>query len=344
MRLKQKQDMKQIVFISISVLLFITLFANSQTRMSRKEYIDMYKDIAIREMHRSGIPASITMAQGCLESGNGNSSLARRSNNHFGIKCRNDWKGARVYHHDDKLNECFRKYKTVEESYIDHTNFLVENKRYFHLFNLSHKDYRGWAVGLKKAGYATDPNYAHSLIKIIEDENLQLLDEVSPNDLAQRNILEEKGKRFDPNEGRNQLEERTEKVVESFKNLTLDPIRSRPVTKVNGLDVIYAEAGETYASIARELNMKLWEIHLYNDLPKNAVQPRINELIYIERKRYNAPKGHDFHTAKSGETMHSISQKYGIRLNRLYRLNRMNDEEKIKPGSRLYLRKKKPKN
>ena len=335
--------MKQVLFITVPILLLITLFANSQTKMSRKEYIDTYKEIAIHEMHRSGIPASITMAQGCLESSNGNSVLARKSNNHFGIKCRSDWKGARVYHNDDKLNECFRKYQTVEESYTDHTNFLMANSRYDYLFKLSHKDYEAWAHGLKKAGYATDPQYAHRLIKIIKDEKLYLLDDITPEELIVQNKIEKEGVKFDPNEKPSQLDEVREKVVETLDNLTLDPFDRPEVKTVNGLSAIYAKAGDTYESIAREFDLKIWEVHLYNDLPKDAFQPKVNELVYLERKRYNAPKGFEKHIVKPQETMHDISQKYGIKLNRLYHLNRLRKGEKPVVGDPLYLRKRKPK-
>lgn len=335
--------MKQVIFITFSILLLVTLFANSQTKMSRKEYIDLYKEIAIREMHRSGIPASITMAQGCLESGNGNSVLARKSDNHFGIKCRGDWKGARVYHNDDKLNECFRKYRSVQESYIDHTNFLMENNRYAYLFNISHKDYNAWAKGLKAAGYATDPKYPVRLIKIIKDEKLYLLDDVKPEELTNHNILKEQGKRFDPEATRNKLDETKDKVLETFENIKLSPYSTRDVKTVNGLNVIYAKAGDNYESIAREFDLKTWEIYLYNDLPREAFQPKINELIYIERKRYNAPKGFNTHILKPQESMRDVSQLYGMKMSRLYRLNRLGKGEKPIVGDPLYLRKKKPK-
>jgi len=303
--------------------------------MSRSEYIDQHKALAIKEMHRSGIPASITMAQGCLESGNGNSRLSRRSNNHFGIKCRNDWKGARVYHNDDALNECFRKYRTVEESYIDHTDFLMQNGRYSFLFQLGHTNYKAWARGLKKAGYATDPKYANRLIKIIEDEKLYLLDEVKPEELAQ----------YIPDikkDDKSPFGNAREKVIETFDNLKINPYDNREVMVVNGLEAIHAMPGDTYESIAREMDMKRWEVIHYNDLPKEAVQPEKNELIYLQRKRYNAPKGNEKHRVKAGQSMRDVAQKYGMKLNRLYRLNRMDKEQEARSGQVLYLRKKKP--
>ncbi|MFA9391736.1 MAG: glucosaminidase domain-containing protein [Prolixibacteraceae bacterium] len=335
--------MKQVLLITISILLFITLFANSQTRLSRREYIDAYKEIAIVEMLRSGIPASITMAQGCLESENGNSSLARKSNNHFGIKCKSDWKGARVYHNDDKLNECFRKYQSVEDSYVDHTNFLVQNPRYAYLFKISHTDYNAWAKGLKAAGYATDPNYAHRLIKIIEDENLALLDNVTADQLPRHDILAEKGKRFNPEENRNKWKETGEKVLESIEDLKIDPYGRRDVKEMNGLEIIYVVGGDTYESIAREFNLKEWEIYFYNDLPKGEKQPVANTFLYLQRKHYIAQKGNDKHVVLPQESMWSISQKYGVKLSRLYRLNRMEKEDKPIVGDPLYLRKRKPK-
>lgn len=335
--------MKQTLLITISILLFLTLFANSQTKMSRTEYIDTYKNIAIREMHRSGIPASITLAQGCLESSNGNSVLARKSNNHFGIKCKSDWKGARTFHNDDKLNECFRKYRTVVESYIDHTDFLMDNPRYGYLFKLSHRDYDAWAKGLKKAGYATDPKYASRLIKIIEDEKLHTFDEVELEDLPKEDVLADKGKNYDPYAVRDQLDKTTDKIKETFEDLRIDISGRREIRNQNGLECIYAKRGDTYASIAREFDMKDWEILVYNDLSKSSIEPQKDELIYLQRKRYNAPKGNDFHTLKPQETLREVSQKYGMKLNRLYRLNRLKKGEKAIVGDKLYLRKKKPK-
>lgn len=158
----------------IIIFFFWTNLAAAQD-MSRAEYISKYKDLAVAEMHQYGIPASITLAQGVLESGNGNSELARKSKNHFGIKCHSSWKGKKVYHDDDEAQECFRKYPTVAASYRDHSVFL-QKARYANLFELAITDYKGWAKGLKKAGYATNPKYPELLIKIIEDNQLQQYD------------------------------------------------------------------------------------------------------------------------------------------------------------------------
>ena len=159
------------------LVLFLLLFSFqlSAQNMTRDEYIDKYKDEAIYQMKKYKIPASITLAQGILESGDGNSELAKKSNNHFGIKCHSDWKGERVYHDDDIKDECFRKYNTVRDSYDDHSEFLLRS-RYADLFEYALTDYKSWAKGLKKAGYATNPNYAKLLIKIIEENELYKLD------------------------------------------------------------------------------------------------------------------------------------------------------------------------
>jgi LysM repeat protein len=334
--------MKQILIVAIPLLLFATLIANSQTKMSRNEYIDAYKVLAINEMHRSGIPASIKMAQACLESGNGNSSLARKSNNHFGIKCRNDWKGARVYHNDDEVNECFRKYPTVVDSYIDHTNFLTSNSRYSGLFKLNPTDYKAWAHGLKEAGYATNPRYAHLLIKLIEDEKLYLFDQITTDQLVNFDLNDERGKKFEQETTRKHLTKAKDKITESFGNVTLNPFATREVLKINELDAVNAKPGDTYESIAREFNLKLWEIHLFNDLPRDTYQPAPGELVYLQRKRYSATKEFETHTVRSGESMWSISQKYGLRVNRLFRLNRIKGTETPNVGDELYLRKKSP--
>tara|TARA_B100000900_G_scaffold410039_1_gene427018 strand:- start:12959 stop:13825 length:867 start_codon:yes stop_codon:yes gene_type:complete len=158
----------------VIILFFLTSFIAAQD-MSRTEYIFKYKDLAVAEMNQYGIPASITLSQGVLESGNGNSELARKAKNHFGIKCHSSWEGKKVYHDDDEAQECFRKYPTVAASYRDHSVFL-QKARYANLFELAITDYKGWAKGLKKAGYATNPEYPELLIKIIENNQLQQYD------------------------------------------------------------------------------------------------------------------------------------------------------------------------
>lgn len=305
------------------VLFFFTIasFAVSG-QQARLDYIKKYQLLAIKEMNRSGIPASITMAQACLESGDGNSELARKSNNHFGIKCKSSWTGKKVYYDDDRKNECFRKYKTVEESYDDHTNFLSNNPRYSFLFELDPTDYRGWAVGLKKAGYATAHHYDKTLIKIIEDFKLYRLD----NKISMDEMAAFEQKRIG-NKG-------------ISNSLTINPYRSHEVIKINGINAVVVQKGDTYQTIAEELDKQDWELYRLNDLPKGYV-PQPNEVIYIHAKKRKAPKGKDTHTVEAGETMHYISQMYGIRLKPLYTRNRMKRGTQPTPGQVLNLRKKK---
>lgn len=308
---------------SLAFLVF-TLISFSQRINTREEYIQKYAELAVSEMIRSGIPASITLAQACLESGNGNSILSVKSNNHFGIKCNSSWWGKRVYHDDDHKNECFRQYASVEESFLDHTDFLMNNIRYGELFTLNMLDYKGWAKGLKKAGYATDPQYASRLIKIIEDHLLFLYDE----GLDKGQIARIHDSRTNKPEGSGNL---------------INPFQTRKVVLRNGLRSVVVHAGDTFERIAQEFGLKDWEIYTYNDYSKGQ-QPRENEILYIEPKRRKAEKQHKTHQFEGDDTMHFISQRYGVKLKRLYRLNRLKSDEKPGEGETIYLRKKKPRN
>ncbi|KOH44012.1 glucosaminidase domain-containing protein [Sunxiuqinia dokdonensis] len=307
--------------LSIFFLIFV-LVGFSQRINTREEYIKQYAELAVSEMIRSGVPASITLAQACLESGNGNSTLSRKSNNHFGIKCKSTWNGKRVYHDDDEKGECFRRYNSVEESFIDHSDFLMLNPRYASLFQLKLTDYKGWARGLKKAGYATNPHYANHLIRIIEDHKLYLYDEGL--DQSQIARIQQSHK---PADGRS----------------LINPYQTRKVVMRNGLKSIVVKEGDTFQRIAQEFDMKEWEIYAYNDYEKGH-QPRVNEILYVEPKRRKAEKNHQIHRFEADDTMHFLSQRYGVKLNRLYRLNRMKPGERPEPGTSIYLRKKKPRN
>lgn len=313
--------MKQGLFL----LLFITVGLTIQAQMSREQYIQRYQLLAIEEMGRSGIPASIKMAQAVLESGNGNSELSRKSNNHFGIKCKNTWKGPKVYYDDDERGECFRKYKSVEESYIDHTNFLMGNPRYAFLFTLPPDDYKGWAKGLKEAGYATARHYDRTLIKIIEDHKLYNLDYKQ----ALRPLAAYEG-RQQVNQGMSD-------------RITINPFNSRKVFKLNNLDAVSAREGDTYEILAQAMGMEAWELYKYNDQTE-GYRPQPNEVVYIEAKHRRPARNHEYHTASEGETMHFISQMYGIKLKPLYRRNRMGPGEQPRAGDVVYLRSRKPSN
>ncbi|HDJ33078.1 MAG TPA: LysM peptidoglycan-binding domain-containing protein [Bacteroidetes bacterium] len=293
--------------------------------IDRTAYIEQYKDLAIREMRRSGIPASITMAQALLESDNGNSRLAREANNHFGIKCHRDWQGRRIYHDDDARNECFRKYKTVYESYRDHSDFLRTGSRYRFLFNLSPGDYKAWAKGLKQAGYATHRHYDELLIRIIEENNLHLLDEgISV-------ALENK-----PSGPVGQEQSMQEIPREEQYEFTVN-LRSREVMQNNRIDYVIAEEGDTYPDLAREFDLMPWEIYRYNEIPRTA-KPEPGQIVYLQPKRNRAEAGYETHVVLEGETMYGISQRYGIKLSRLYRMNGLEEGVEPEPGTELYLR------
>lgn len=228
-----------------------------------------------------------------------------------------------MYHDDDEKDECFRKYSSAEDSYIDHSDFLVSNPRYSELFVLEMTDYKGWARGLKAAGYATDPHYAKNLIKIIEENNLHVYDRV--NDM---NLLAKIER------------ERTDAKATSCT--AINAFSTRQVSMVNGLKSIVVKPGDTFARIAEEFGMKEWEILTYNDY-KQGFQPQPREILYIQYKPKKASKNRSTYTAKEGDTMHFIAQMYGIKMKPLIRRNRMKKEEEPEAGQLIYLRKKKPK-
>ncbi len=334
-------------FYKYSKLLFIALLtllaasASAQSRQTKEEYIEKYKHIAIDHMERYGIPASITLAQGILESDSGNSNLARRSNNHFGIKCKKDWKGERVYHTDDAPDECFRKYDTVEESYEDHAKFLDQSPRYDSLFAYSASDYRSWARGLKAAGYATAPDYAHRLTKIIEDNKLYLFDENNGAALfnahlrAEHNVTKEFADkssvdipvtteaRVDPNHYR--VPERTYNGFSVFVN--------------NNTHFVIARDGDTFEQIASTFALTERTLRKYNEVNiKSTANPIEGELIYIEQKQAKWFGEGSTHTVKEGETLTSIAQEYGIRLNKLAHMNRLKITDDLSAGQTLNLK------
>ncbi len=262
-------------------------------------YINKYKSIAIKEMKQYGIPASITLAQGILESAGGTSELASKSNNHFGIKCHNSWDGDKVYHDDDKKGECFRKYDDPEESFRDHSLFLSTRSRYAFLFELERDDYKGWAKGLRKAGYATNKKYADRLIDLIEKYNLHQFDK-----------------------------------VENWDELSLD---DRHIVMVHLSDLKYIEVveGDTYEKIALEFELDVEDILEYNDLRWDDPLP-VGEKLFIEKKNR---KGYEkYYTVKMGDTMHSIAQKFGMRLEYLYKKNLMSPGSQPLVGQKMHLR------
>lgn len=323
--------MKKFLFF-LSILYFPSLLFSQQKRITRAEYIAQFSDIAVKEMKLTGIPASITLAQGCLESDDGNSSLAREANNHFGIKCHSTWTGKKMYQDDDEKGECFRKYPNARESFKDHSDFLANTKRYSSLFELKPDNYKAWAKGLKEAGYATNPKYPEYLIKIIEDNKLYEYDR--------------------GNKIRNKESDNSEvKKIRGKKNRQYNNDSDNFGISISGYDVklnnrikyIIAGEGDTPDQMARSLDMFTWEILRYNDLSKDSVL-RKGQIIYIQPKRNKAEFGKNTHLVKEGETLFTLSQFYGIKLKKLAQKNNLPEDYKAKAGDVLYLRKRKPLN
>lgn len=288
----------------IYTLLILPLTIQAAKRNPYQEYIDTYSEMAIEQQKAHGIPASITLAQGLLESRAGQSSLATEGNNHFGIKCHNEWRGDTLLRNDDAANECFRSYVSAAESFEDHSRFLLR-KRYAPLFKHDVTDYAAWAKGLKKCGYATDPNYATRLITIIERYALYL---------------------FDTEAGR-----RSEEDADFIHNM----LRStHPVRRSRGLHCVIASPGDTYSSIAKELGIKTSKLLKYNDVDKDReIKPW--EEVYLEEKRDTPPDGLSRATIGEGESIHSIAQRFGMKLSTLRRLNPRTAD---RPGTTLRLR------
>lgn len=307
----------------ILIMMASSLVAQPAERvLSRDEYIEMFKSIAINEMHLHNIPASITLAQGMLESGNGNSPLAKYANNHFGIKCHVGWNGPTFIQDDDAKNECFRKYDSASQSYRDHSDFLKTRPRYESLFTLKTTDYKGWAHGLKAAGYATNPKYPDLLIKLIEDNRLYEFDKMQKI----------------PSEPEKPLAMvRSDKKVRTSTTHTTSS--SAISVSKNNIKYTVAKAGDTQAKIADRFEMAEWQIKKYNELDKGA-KVKEGTVIYLQPKRNKAKQ--DFHTVAKGETLWDISQKYGIKLAALAKKNNLEENAKLSPGTKLYLRKTAP--
>ncbi len=298
-------------------------------------YLQKYAPLAVKEMRRSGVPASITLAQGMLESDYGRSKLAVRGNNHFGIKCKTDWQGRKIYIDDDHPNECFRRYPSVEDSYRDHSDFLRNNPRYRFLFLLDPTDYKGWAYGLKKAGYATNPQYAHHLIRLIEQYQLHRFDEASLRRAPMPKIGSE--------------------LVNSSKDTaaTITLSSSQPTTGWairmghplppgvflhNGIPAIRTRTGDTKWKIAVKYQLRPNQLLRYNDLPSSVDSFQSGLILYLKPKKKKGPK--KYHVVNSGETIHWISQMYGVRLSTLRKYNQLPEGMEPLPGERLCLRSK----
>jgi LysM repeat protein len=300
-------------------------------KMTREEYIAKYKDDAVRDMKKTGVPASITLAQALLESSDGNSPLAVEANNHFGVKCA-DWKGPTYIQDDDHKDECFRKYKNVLESYDDHSNFLRTRSRYAGLFENDITDYKSWARGLKKAGYATNPAYADRLIKIIEDNKLYELDR--DNTYA----AGEKAAAYEPTAS---VQAKTVKHKPSVKYTSpmpdiVNPYDTHEVFKTNDIPYVIARSNDTYRKIADEFVMGAWQVFKYNDLNRNA-GIKEGQKIYLKPKKRSGLTS--TYTVKSGQTLHDISQEQGVKMKLLMKWNNLGENTSVQPGQKLVLKK-----
>jgi hypothetical protein len=335
-------------------------------REKTEAYVRQYKELAMREMQRSGVPAAITLAQGILESQSGESDLAKASNNHFGIKCKTEWTGARTYHDDDERGECFRVYPTVDESYRDHSDFLRTRPHYAFLFKLDPTDYEGWATGLKKAGYATSPTYPQKLIKVIHDYNLQeytLLALSQPTTPSPEKTSTTSVKTEAANNQTIAAElpvqtsvpaitmpaEKTPApqpvqegntaatVAETGATTVSTPVKNYPagVFTINHSKVIYANAGTSLLALAMQYDVALARLIEFNDLAEMEVLDT-DRLIFLEKKMKKGVS--DFHVVQSGETLHDICQLEGIRLDSLLEYNRLEKKSVLTPGDKLWLK------
>ena len=323
------------------ILMFIFCAADAYPQnITVEEYINRYKDIAMREMNLYGIPASITLAQGIHESANGNSDLAVKANNHFGIKCQDKWEGETIIKDDDTKDECFRKYKSAEDSYRDHSVFIRSRTRYSFLFDLKPDDYQGWAKGLKYAGYASNPKYPELIISTVEKYKLYQYDLSK----EQNNLF------FSGNKGRNLNEVESNNKEGKKRNIKRLFSRernnhdnesftygSRTYVYRNNIKAVLAVKGDLYESLATELDMFPRQILKYNDM---KAEDTINEgdIIYLQPKKNKGSA--DYHIYKSGESLREIAQLYGIKLKALYRKNNMTSGSVPTPGHKLLLRKK----
>ena len=311
------------ILLLIGFYSFIAAFAQ---KITPQQYIDTYKKIAIDEMKRMGVPADITLAQGILETESGNSALVKKSNNHFGIKCKDTWTGQTVSHDDDAAGECFRKYDNPEDSYRDHSNFLRGRDHYSFLFKLNPTDYKGWAYGLKKAGYATNPNYPKILIKTIEDYNL--------NELT-KEAVDEIPVYF--NEGASVEETNTPSIVKQTVDKVSDVIEKvlPGATKLNGLKAIYAEKGTSLLSVATKHQIALTDLLNYNDKNLDGLLDE-GTWIYLEPKRKEGKLSS--YTTTEAESVYQISQLNGIQLSSLLAFNNFKEDDVIPAGKLVRLK------
>ncbi|MBE6202752.1 MAG: LysM peptidoglycan-binding domain-containing protein [Rikenellaceae bacterium] len=342
------------------------VLVDNHVKLTRQEYIHKWCHHALQNRELYGIPASITLGQAILESGYGNSALSIITNNHFNIKCKNNWEGRTRTWSDDNPDDCFRVYDSIEESYDDHGDYVSSRSWYEFLFAYDLTDYKSWAKGLKKAGYATDPNYAENLIRVIEDTHIYLLDEENGLEryneyLAASLGIEPVGNTKDEENGNSSDEksndanttitppaEETEHdhMAKAYADNGIDPNLYRvtinshhgySVYFTNGTHYVVAKANDTYASIAKLFELSEGAIRSYNDV-NNGAQLHKGDIVYVERKSARWQGNDLLHKVAEGETLHMLSQIYGIRLNQLSKMNRIRPTDPLKVGQTIRLR------
>ncbi|WP_336515884.1 glucosaminidase domain-containing protein [Pollutibacter soli] len=311
------------------------------------EYVKTYADLAIAEMQRTGVPAAIKLAQGILETEAGQSDLVRRSNNHFGIKCKSWWTGEKVYHDDDEAGECFRKYPEAYQSWKDHSDYLKSQPRYAFLFQLDPEDYSGWAKGLKKAGYATNPKYPQILIKYIE---LYHLDDYTLIAIGKKKPATEFLAGVYPDRKIVPVTTGSGQVVTNSAGNAIETVNSAASTvpelqpqnypegefRINDTRVIFASAGSSLLAIADNYRVKLKWLYEFNELDQNTEVLDKSQLVYLQRKRKHG--FNEFHICRAGETLADISQSEGIRLESLLSYNFLEAQMIPAAGEKLYLK------
>lgn len=349
--------MQTIRVILLAVLITTGLAGRAQDEKTIITYIQAYKDLAIEEMQRTGVPASIKLAQGIHETTAGTSELVLKSNNHFGIKCKSNWTGQSVSHDDDARGECFRKYNTSLDSYKDHSDFLKNSQRYASLFTLDPLDYTNWAYGLKKAGYATNPRYPVIIVKLIEDYHLNdysmiAMGKMAPGEEALASMMDTKDEPVAIEAAVKStpgtiLRDQGKKEVIPAVRITEVP-STQPVAavvkpspsypsgefKINDTRVVFIKAGTPLLSVATQYNIPLARIIEFNEL-KQTESLDTDQLIFLQRKRKTG--AHEFHTVQPGETLAEIAQAEGIRMDSLLEYNSLGSRSRPATGERLNL-------
>lgn len=302
--------------------------------MTTPQYIAAYKNLAVEEMRRSGVPAAIKLAQGIIETQSGNGTLCLQSNNHFGIKCKNTWTGKTIKYDDDAAQECFRVYETARDSYRDHSDFLHNNPRYAFLFQFDGDDYKSWAFGLKQAGYATNKTYPQQLIKVIEDYNLQQYTLIAMGKMAPGSG----GVAIDQTEYADVTPKQEGKASSGKNNHNYNkPVAGnypKGIFEINGRKAVFVKAGTSLIQVADQRNMRLRKLVRFNDL-ENDNPPAKDMIIFLQKKSKRGNK--EFHPVANGETMHDVAQAEGVQLRWLRRRNKMNEGEEPAAGQRLTL-------